>query len=288
MPKWDTYDAKLRDELDLKMALYSAIIDRMDQNIGRVIEKLRTAGRLDNTLFLFMVDNGVPGTGCTIGEDSLLKTVVTLRHAWTTTRMGSTWRLVLQSGRGWANLSNAPFRMYKRYTHEGGVATPLIVHWPDGLKDQNKLRHTPSHIIDIAPTCLNAAGLSTKGMEGQTLLPVFTKDSTQPRTLFWEHEGNRAVRQGDYKLVAQHNTPWELYNMRKDRNELHDLSRSMPQKAAELKKLYEAWAHCGCQTVGRSQRHPEKESAEKVRPARLLAQFNDREDGAVIGRHSFG
>ena len=133
--------------------------------------------------------------------------------------------------------------MYKRYTHEGGVATPLIVHWPDGLKDQNKLRHAPGHIIDIAPTCLNAAGLSTKGMEGQTLLPVFTKDSTQPRTLFWEHEGNRAVRQGDYKLVAQHNTPWELYNMRKDRNELHDLSRSMPQKAAELKKLYEAWAH---------------------------------------------
>ena len=132
--------------------------------------------------------------------------------------------------------------MYKRYTHEGGVATPLIVHWPDGLKDQNKLRHSPGHIIDIAPTCLNAAGLSTKGMEGQTLLPVFTKDSTQPRTLFWEHEGNRAVRQGDYKLVAQHNTPWELYNMRKDRNELHDLSRSMPQKAAELKKLYEAWA----------------------------------------------
>ena len=108
----------------------------------------------------------------------------------------------------------------------------------DGLKDQNKLRHTPSHIIDIAPTCLNAAGLSTKGMEGQTLLPVFTKDSTQPRTLFWEHEGNRAVRQGDYKLVAQHTRG--AYNMRKDRNELHDLSRSMPQKAAELKKLYEA------------------------------------------------
>ena len=244
VPKWDTYDAKLRDELDLKMALYSAIIDRMDQNIGRVIEKLRTAGRLDNTLFLFMVDNGVPGTGVHDWRGLFAKNG---RHPETRVGNYSEWGRrggwSSSSGRGWANLSNAPFRMYKRYTHEGGVATPLIVHWPDGLKDQNKLRHTPSHIIDIAPTCLNAAGLSTKGMEGQTLLPVFTKDSTQPRTLFWEHEGNRAVRHGDYKLVAQHNTPWELYNMRKDRNELHDLSRSMPQKAAELKKLYEAWAH---------------------------------------------
>ena len=244
VPKWDTYDAKLRDELDLKMALYSAIIDRMDQNIGRVIEKLRTADRLDNTLFLFMVDNGVPGTGVHDWRGLFAKNG---RHPETRVDNYSEWGRrggwSSSSGRGWANLSNAPFRMYKRYTHEGGVATPLIVHWPDGLKDQNKLRHSPGHIIDIAPTCLNAAGLSTKGMEGQTLLPVFTKDSTQPRTLFWEHEGNRAVRQGDYKLVAQHNTPWELYNMRKDRNELHDLSRSMPQKAAELKKLYEAWAH---------------------------------------------
>ena len=244
VPKWNTYDAKLRDELDLKMALYSAIIDRMDQNIGRVIEKLRTAGRLDNTLFLFMVDNGGPGTGVHDWRGLFAKNG---RHPETRVDNYSEWGRrggwSSSSGRGWANLSNAPFRMYKRYTHEGGVATPLIVHWPDGLKDQNKLRHSPGHIIDIAPTCLNAAGLSTKGMEGQTLLPVFTKDSTQPRTLFWEHEGNRAVRQGDYKLVAQHNTPWELYNMRKDRNELHDLSRSMPQKAAELKKLYEAWAH---------------------------------------------
>ena len=244
VPKWNTYDAKLRDELDLKMALYSAIIDRMDQNIGRVIEKLRTAGRLDNTLFLFMVDNGVPGTGVHDWRGLFAKNG---RHPETRVDNYSEWGRrggwSSSSGRGWANLSNAPFRMYKRYTHEGGVATPLIVHWPDVLKDQNKLRHSPGHIIDIAPTCLNAAGLSTKGMEGRTLLPVFAKDSTQPRTLFWEHEGNRAVRQGNYKLVAQHNTPWELYNMRKDRNELHDLSRSMPQKAAELKKLYEAWAH---------------------------------------------
>ena len=244
VPKWETYDAKQRDELDLKMALYSAIIDRMDQNIGRIVAKLKEADQLDNTMILFMVDNGVPGTGVHDWRGLFAKNG---RHPETRVDNYSEWGRrggwSSSSGRGWANLSNAPFRMYKRYTHEGGVATPLIVHWPDGLKDQNKLRHSPGHIIDIAPTCLNAAGLSTKGMEGQTLLPVFTKDSTQPRILFWEHEGNRAVRQGDYKLVAQHNTSWELYNMRKDRSELHDLTKSMPQKAAELKRLYEAWAH---------------------------------------------
>ena len=244
VPKWETYDAKQRDELDLKMALYSAIIDRMDQNIGRIVAKLKEADQLDNTMILFMVDNGVPGTGVHDWRGLFAKNG---RHPETRVDNYSEWGRrggwSSSSGRGWANLSNAPFRMYKRYTHEGGVATPLIVHWPDGLKDRNKLRHAPGHIIDIAPTCLNAAGLPTKGMEGQTLLPVFTRDSTQPRTLFWEHEGNRAVRQGDYKLVAQHNTSWELYNMRKDRSELHDLTKSMPQKAAELKRLYEAWAH---------------------------------------------
>ena len=132
--------------------------------------------------------------------------------------------------------------MYKRYTHEGGVATPLIVHWPAGLKSQGELRHTPSHIIDIAPTCLSAAGLSVKGMEGKSLLPVFVRDSKEERTLYWEHEGNRAVRKGNYKLVAMHDAPWELYDMNKDRSELNDLSKKMMGKAKELRLLYEAWA----------------------------------------------
>jgi arylsulfatase len=132
--------------------------------------------------------------------------------------------------------------MYKRYTHEGGVATPLIVHWPAGLKSQGELRHAPSHIIDVAPTCLSVAGLSVKGMEGQSLVPVFAEDSQKERTLYWEHEGNRAVRKGDYKLVAIHDTPWELYNMTKDRSELKDLSKRMGGKAKELRVLYEAWA----------------------------------------------
>ena len=132
--------------------------------------------------------------------------------------------------------------MYKRYTHEGGVATPLIVHWPDGFKARGDLRHAPSHIIDVAPTCLSVAGLSGKGMAGKSLLPVFAKDSEKERTLYWEHEGNRAVRKGAYKLVAMHDTPWELYDMSKDRSELEDLSSSMPKKTAELRVAWESWA----------------------------------------------
>jgi arylsulfatase len=104
------------------------------------------------------------------------------------------------------------------------------------------LRHAPGHLIDIAPTCLAAAGLEGKGMEGQSLLPVFARDQKQARTLYWEHEGNRAVRKGDYKLVAIHNTPWELYDMSKDRSELNDLSSAMPKKTKELRTAYEAWA----------------------------------------------
>jgi arylsulfatase len=242
VPEWETYDEAMRDELDLKMSLYSAIIDRMDQNIGRVVEKLRASGRLDNTLILFMVDNGVPGTGVHdwrglfAKNDRNPETRVDNYEEWG--RLGG-W--TSSSGRGWANLSNAPFRMYKRYTHEGGVATPLIVHWPAGLKSQGELRHAPSHIIDVAPTCLSAAGLSIKGMEGQSLVPVFIEDSQKDRTLYWEHEGNRAVRKGNYKLVAMHDTPWELYNMTEDRSELKDLSKKMGGKAKELRLLYEAW-----------------------------------------------
>lgn len=243
VPGWETYDRKLRDELDFKMALYSAIIDRMDQNIGRVVEKLRTAGRLDNTLILFMVDNGVPGTGVHDWRGLFAKSG---KHPETRVDNYAEWARrggwSSSSGRGWANLSNAPFRMYKRYTHEGGVATPLIVHWPDKVRARGELRHAPGHLIDIAPTCLAAAGLGAEGMEGESLLPVFARDSKQERTLFWEHEGNRAVRRGSYKLVALHDSPWELYDMDRDRSELNDLSRVMPGKVKELQRAYEAWA----------------------------------------------
>ena len=243
VPKWETYDEKMRDELDFKMALYSAIIDRMDQNVGRIVNKLKAAGRLDNTLILFLVDNGVPGTGVHdwrglfAKNDRNPETRVDNYEEWG--RLGG-W--TSSSGRGWANLSNAPFRMYKRYTHEGGVATPLIVHWPKGVRARGELRHAPGHLIDIAPTCLAAAGLPAKGMEGENLLPVFTRDRKQERTLFWEHEGNRAVRRGNYKLVALHDSPWELYDMDRDRSELNDLSRVMPGKVQELQRAYEAWA----------------------------------------------
>ena len=214
-----------------------------DKIVGRVVAHLDALGLRDNTLILFMVDNGVPGTGVHDWRGLFAKNG---RHPETRVDNYAEWGRrggwSSSSGRGWANLSNAPFRMYKRYTHEGGVATPLIVHWPAGVKGKGELRHAPSHLIDIAPTCLAAAGLQGKGMEGEGLLNLFAGDQKKERTLFWEHEGNRAVRKGDYKLVAIHNTPWELYDMSKDRSELKDLSSAMPKKAEELRSAYEVWA----------------------------------------------
>ena len=128
-------------------------------------------------------------------------------------------------------------------TFIGGVATPLVVHWPAGISSRGELQHQTSHIIDIAPTCLAAAGANTKAFfDGKTLLPAFKSGRLEPRTLFWEHEGNRAVRSGDFKLVALHNQPWELYDMSRDRSELNDLTETMPGKADELRASYEAWA----------------------------------------------
>ena len=110
------------------------------------------------------------------------------------------------------------------------------------VKARGELRHAPGHLIDVAPTCLAVAGLPAEGMEGKSLLPVFAGEKKQERTLFWEHEGNRAVRRGNYKLVAIHDTPWELYDMSRDRSELNDLSSAMPGKVKELQRAFEAWA----------------------------------------------
>ena len=146
--------------------------------------------------------------------------------------------------------------MFKQYAHEGGISTPLIVHWPDVIKNRNSLTNQPGHIIDIMATCLDVAGIrypkKIKGrklipLEGKSLLPIFKGKQREPHdVLYWEHVGNRAVRKGDWKLVSTKNTDWSLYNMREDRTELHDLGDKYPQKANELLALYKKWTKkCG-------------------------------------------
>jgi arylsulfatase len=155
-------------------------------------------------------------------------------------------------GIGWANVSNTPFRYYKHFVHEGGISTPLIAHWPAGIRRQGELEHQPGHLIDIMATCVDLAGATYpaefKGnpitpMEGRSLAPAFQGQPIQREGIYWEHEGNRAVRVGKWKLVAKGpKGPWELYDMEADRTELADLAAAQPERAAQMAALWQAWA----------------------------------------------
>jgi arylsulfatase len=161
----------------------------------------------------------------------------------------------LTYGRAWANASNTPYRFYKHWSHEGGIASPLIAHWPEKIKDHGAFRHEPAHLIDLMPTCLELAGAeypkSYKGkailpMEGVSLLPAFDDESLDREALYFEHEGNRAVRMGKWKLVAEHEEPWRLYDMEADRTEMHDVSGEHRQLRTKMIGMYDRWAkRCG-------------------------------------------
>ena len=155
-------------------------------------------------------------------------------------------------GRGWANVSNTPFREYKHWVHEGGISTPLIAHWPDGIKRKGKLESQPGHLVDLMATCVDLSRAEypvriddrdITPLEGRSLVPAFSGQIIQREALFWEHEGNRAVRMGDWKLVAKgENGKWELYNLKNDRSEMHELSESMPEKTEQLKAKWMEYA----------------------------------------------
>jgi len=235
-PAWD--DVKDKEMWDLRMAVYAAQVDRMDQGIGRLVAKLRELGKLDNTLIMFLTDNG----GCAEAIDRGQKGVPP-----------GPVNSFLSYHLPWANASNTPFRLYKHWVHEGGISSPLVVHWPAVIKDSGKLTGQVGHTIDVMATCLDVAGgeypktfngKEIQPLEGKSLLPTFENvgGASVPRVLFWEHEGNRAVRQGKWKLVSRHPGGWELYDMETDRTELHDLAAKQPDKVKELSALWDAWA----------------------------------------------
>ena len=249
------------------MEVYAAQIDRMDQGIGRIIAALERTGQLDNTVVIFLADNGACAEdipqGVTIDE-----LVNKLMIARATTRSGEPVHFGNDTGRmpgpentyqsygtAWANLSNTPFRLYKHWIHEGGISTPLIVHWPNGITDKGGIRHAPGYLPDIMATVLDIAGTpypsSFEGravdrLEGCSLLPVFGQDGGARPPMFWEHEGNAAVRIGQWKLVKRYPLDWELYDLEADRTELNDLAAKHPARVAEMAAQYDAWAErCG-------------------------------------------
>ncbi|HEY2561430.1 MAG TPA: arylsulfatase [Caldimonas sp.] len=253
------------------MEVYAAQVDRMDQGIGRIVAALEKNGQLNDTLVIFLADNGACAED--IPEDVTVDELVEkLMIARRTTRSGEPVHFgndvhrmpgpenTYQSyGTAWANLSNAPFRLYKHWIHEGGIATPLIAHWPNGIasSENGGLRHAPGYLPDIMATIVDATGSTYPStfegravdpLEGQSLLPVFAndRDVANRKPMFWEHEGNAAVRIGKWKLVKRYPRDWELYDMDADRTELHDLAARELERVMDMAAQYDEWARrCG-------------------------------------------
>jgi arylsulfatase A-like enzyme len=260
VPKWE--DVQDKESADLNMAVYAAMIDRMDQGIGRILGKVRELSIQENTLVMFLSDNG------SCAEDF---------NAFNTTNKEvppgpmESYRTL---GVGWANASNTPFRKYKWWNHEGGMATPMIAYWPKVIKNGGQITHQVGHLIDIMATCTDIAGaessLSSNGDEtfdraGKSLLPILRGEERQGHeAIYWKFGSSYAVRKGKWKLVASHpnartgidyfserdefgsngspDRRWELYDMALDRTELNDLAAKHPEKVKEMADLFDAWA----------------------------------------------
>ena len=258
------------------MEVYAAMLDCMDQGIGRLVDTLKKNGQFENTLILYLQDNG----GCAEGMGRngpfkpradaptlppLAKDFLQPDMIPKQTRDGFPMRqgagvmpggadTFIGYGKAWANVSNTPFREYKHWEHEGGISTPLIAHWPAGVASDRhgKLEAQPAHLIDLMATCVALAGTKypaefhgqkIQPMEGVSLAPALAgKPLNRAQPIFWEHEGNRAIRSGDWKLVSKHPGGWELYDIAADRTEMHDLAAQQPERVKEMSAQWDAWA----------------------------------------------
>jgi arylsulfatase A-like enzyme len=297
-PPWSSLNHDRQIDLAYRMAIYAAMIDHMDRDIGRVIDNLKSHHDLDNTIVFFLSDNGAcaewapfgfdadvkfptgdgaHGNGHGFNGDSFVKPILHTGAALATMGQPVSGATGIGYGSAWANASNTPFRMYKHYDHEGGISTPLIVRWPAGFKDKGVFRQQVGHVIDFMPTLAELAGATYPTelnghailpMEGKSLVPAFTDQPIEREALYWEHESNRAVRVGDMKLVSLAGKPWELYDVAKDREELHDLTTSMPEKVKTLETMWEAWAQ-------RCHVYPKPGEAKKRKPGKGESQLQD-------------
>jgi arylsulfatase len=237
---WDSLPAARKDRFDHIMAIYAAMIDRLDRSIGNLVAALKQRDALDNTLIVLLSDNGGNAESGPRGrlegdEPGGPQSVVYL-------------------GQSWATLANTPFWRYKHFTHEGGISTPFIAHWPAGIPKERsgKLEHQPGHLIDVMATVVDITGAiypkdfqghAVQPMEGVSLVPAFAgQPLNRQQPIFFEHEGNRAVRAGKWKLVLKHRGPWELYDMEADRTERRNLIDDEPEIATDLIAKWEAWA----------------------------------------------
>jgi arylsulfatase len=249
-------DVELTDWEDRRMAVYAAQVNRMDQGVGRILDALKRSGADENTIVMFLSDNG----GCAefLAEDGFVQSIIYPNRDGSIVKAGNFPGLMpggeetyMSYDLPWANASNTPFRLFKHWVHEGGIATPFIVRWPEKLKGK-AVNHSPAHVADIMAACVEAAGAAypeeengyaIHPMAGESFLPALTEGSwTRQKPVFWEHEGNCAMREGPWKLVRRHPGDWELYNMEQDRTEQIDLRGEDPERALRMIGEWKAWA----------------------------------------------
>lgn len=234
---WTELTAEQQRFQATKMAIHAAMVDRMDREIGRIVTQLKTMNAFENTLILFASDNGASAE------------IMVRNGGHDPAAPPGSAASYLCLGPGFSSVANTPHRRHKTWVHEGGISTSLIAHWPQGIAAKGELRHTPAHVIDVVPTVLEVVGVNKPRAwqgepipraPGKSLVPALAKDVTIEReSLWWLHEGNRAVRVGDWKLVAAKGEPWELYDLKTDRAEQHNLAAQMPAKVMELEQIWQ-------------------------------------------------
>jgi arylsulfatase A-like enzyme len=250
-PAWSELPEARRRDLARRMAVYAAMVDRLDAAVGRVVSDLQQHHELENTLILFLSDNGACWEWDPLGFDESSSPKNILHQGADLKKLGQPGDY-MSYGSGWANAGNTPWRLYKHFSHEGGIRTPMIVHWPAGVPDKGGLRSQVGHVIDIMATLVEVAqvtypaeiqGVKIQPTEGRSLLPALKNHAIErSQPLFFEHERSRAVRDGKWKLVSLQDDAWELYDLEMDPTEMKNLIGSQREIAQELIRKWNAWA----------------------------------------------
>lgn len=246
-----------------RMQVYAAMIERLDRGVGQIVAALKQCGKFDNTLLIFLSDNGASAESLPLFSAETFRNRVDIvprtGKRGQAVKIGNTPDIMpgpddtyASYGQAWANLSNTPFRFYKRWVHEGGIATPLVLHWPAEDFARGAIVDQAFQLVDIVPTVIEATGAlypppsldwDPEPLEGRSMLPAVRGADMEPVPLFWEHTGNAAIRVGRWKLVREYPHEWELYDIAADRTELHDVAAEHPDIVADLRAWWQEWAN---------------------------------------------
>lgn len=254
-PAWDTLDEARKKDLARRMALFAAMVEHVDRGVGRIVEHLKDTGDFDNTLILILSDNGACYEWGPFGFDGRSRRGITKLHTGDELRAMGGPGTHHAYGSGWANLCNTPLRLYKHFTHEGGISTPFIAHWPKGIKSKGTWVRQRGHLVDVMTTLRTVAGANYPKTysgheitpeEGVNLLPAFNGQALPDRSIYFEHQKARGLIRGDWKLVWGKRMPWEidweLYNLANDRCETKDLAEKYPDRVKEMAAEWLAYA----------------------------------------------